>query len=115
MNKTVYLSGWISSNATPVQIEKNKKIFFDTEKELLKKGLVVLNPARLNCGSYRNYESYMYASFNLQKQASTTMFLPGYENSYGAAMEFLNAKRLGHEIEGFSSHPLVIDSDLLNK
>ena len=88
----IYIAGKITGD------KHYKRKFRKTECTLKKKGHSVMNPAVLNGYPEFSWEDYMAVSKAMQRQCSATLFLPDWESSRGAKVEYENAKKLGQSI-----------------
>jgi len=88
---TIYIAGPMTGYA-----DFNFPLFDKTADEWDGRGYAVLNPA----DAYRkrqdlSYQQYMKSALYLLMQAGAIALLPGWQDSQGACMEALVAKRLG--------------------
>jgi hypothetical protein len=101
--KTIYIAGKMTG-----EINYNFYNFFRVEKELLKKGYNVINPAfeaLALCNEYNknldqiDYETYFNSDIALLKFCSSAiLMLDGWEKSKGAKIELDYAKENGYTI-----------------
>ncbi len=84
----IYISGKMTGLP-----DYGRAVFFEAEKELLKRGYVVLNPAWLPDGL--KYDQYMDIDLAMIRQADAICLLPNWEDSRGAKLEKDYARELG--------------------
>jgi len=89
----------------------NHEAFFESEEELKKLGLIVLNPAILPLGL--EHSEYMDICIPMVKCCDTIFMLSGYEGSVGAAMELEQAKDLSMRVIHQNELQKIIEDDLL--
>lgn len=89
MSKTVYIAGKITGDA------EYREKFTAVERELLARGMRVLNPAKLPDLPYGMYYSINCAMLD---GADAIYLLADWQNSPGAVKEFLYAEACGIEI-----------------
>ncbi len=85
--KTIYIAGPISGNPDFLAT------FTAVELNLLSKGWIVLNPARLPAGM--SEPAYMDICLAMVRNADAIMMLDGWEDSQGATCERAYALKLG--------------------
>lgn len=91
MNKTLFLSGKITG-------DKNYKAkFAAAEKALTDAGYIVINPALLPSEGFE-WEAYMRITLAMMKECEIVCFLPDWEYSRGAEIEYLEAHKCGKKI-----------------
>lgn len=78
--KVVYISGPITG------VHNYREVFEKVEDLLSDLGFIPLSPARLPQGMTN--EAYMRIDFAMIDSADAVLFLPGYEQSRGAMLEF---------------------------
>lgn len=74
--------------------ELNFPAFFAKEAELNEHKYHVINPARMSKGLPRSRESYLRADIKALVDCDAIYFLPGWEDSPGACLEYHIAKEL---------------------
>lgn len=84
MNKNIYIAGKITG------LENYKEIFEAAEIDLIKRGWVPMNPARLN-GGFEHGE-YMHICYAMIDICDTVYLLLDWQESKGAVMEFEYAR-----------------------
>lgn len=84
---TIYIAGRISGD------RDYKKKFANYQKKLEAKGHVVLNPALLPAKGF-SYEAYLRMSTAMLKECEVVCFLPDWQKSKGALLEYDLAKEL---------------------
>lgn len=94
MRKSV-VSVYLSGAMTDVE-GFNRPAFFAAERELVDKGIVVVNPAVLPLGL--SDESYMDIACAMVRAADGFVSLKGHEKSKGAIAERALAERIGKVI-----------------
>ena len=85
-----YIAGKINGD------EKYREKFKEYADRLQAKGAVVLNPAELPEGM--SQADYMRLCIPMLYAADTVVFLPGWEDSRGARIEFLLCDYIGKKI-----------------
>jgi hypothetical protein len=89
-----YLSGKISDSTREKELA-NIKVFDDTEVELVKRGINVFNPTRLE-EEGRSWEWYLAKDLRwIYENRPTIYLLDGWEESRGARLEVEFARLLG--------------------
>ena len=91
---TVYISGKITGC-------KHYKEYFQTaEDEFTKRGVKVINPAKLEGLSCLSYEDILKIDFQLMDKADAVFLLPNWTDSFGAFREYCYAIATGKQIYG---------------
>ena len=91
---TVYISGKITGC-------KHYKEYFQTaEDEFTKRGVKVINPAKLEGLSCLSYEDILKIDFQLMDKADAVFLLPNWKDSPGAIREYCYALASGKVILG---------------
>ena len=95
----IYLAGKISGDPD------YQKKFNDIEAVLLQKGYSVMNPARLcNCDGF-TWDDYMTVSSAMQQVCDATVLLADWQDSRGARIEALKAKKNQQKIYIINTEP----------
>lgn len=89
----VYIAGPITT-ATPFDLQR----FYDVEKELEQKGYKPVNP--LHHGEVEGAQWADYLRFDIRNlmKCEAIYLLPGWSNSAGARLEYMNAVQLNMEL-----------------
>ena len=90
----IYISGPITG--TKDYMQRFKK----AEKELTEKGYSVINPAKVNAMLPQDatWEEYIKVSLTLLSICTGVYMMPGWRESRGAVLEFMQARRNGMQI-----------------
>lgn len=88
--KSIYIAGPITGQP------HFREIFNRAELDLINKGWIVLNPARLPAGLSES--AYMDICLAMVRQADALVMLPGWDDSQGASCERLLAVKMGKTI-----------------
>lgn len=88
--KSIYIAGPITGKP------HFREVFNRAELDLLNKGWIVLNPARLPAGMSES--AYMDICLAMVRQADALVMLPGWDDSQGASCERLLAVKMGKKI-----------------
>ena len=75
-------------------------IGFEAEKELIENGYSVINPAKVNAmlPEDATWEEYIKVSLTLLSICTGVYMMPGWRESRGAVLEFMQARRNGMQI-----------------
>jgi hypothetical protein len=90
----IYISGPITGTKDYMQR------FEKAEKELTEKGYSVINPAKVNAMLPQDatWEEYIRVSLTLLSICTGVYMMPGWRESRGAVLEFMQARRNGMQI-----------------
>ncbi len=90
----IYISGPITGTKDYMQR------FEKAEKELTEKGYSVINPAKVNAMLPQDatWEEYIKVSLTLLSICTGVYMMPGWRESRGAVLEFMQARRNGMQI-----------------
>ena len=90
----IYISGPITGTKDYMQR------FEKAEKELTEKGYSVINPAKVNAMLPQDatWEEYIKVSLTLMSICTGVYMMPGWRESRGAVLEFMQARRNGMQI-----------------
>lgn len=90
----IYISGPITGTKDYMQR------FEKAEKELTEKGYSVINPAKINAMLPQDatWEEYIKVSLTLLSICTGVYMMPGWRESRGAVLEFMQARRNGMQI-----------------
>lgn len=94
MNDAVYIAG--PMRGLP---NFNYDLFHQVTEQFRESGITVFNPAETFDGDQsREFSEYMRADVKMLLKSSMVFFLPGWQDSEGARLEYLLAKAFGLEI-----------------
>ena len=93
MKKKIFISGPMSGIK-----DNNIHAFNEKERELLSEGHDVMNPASHGTDETKSWLDYMIDDLRMLSECTHIHFLDGWEESAGAQIEALAAKRMGIEI-----------------